>query len=432
MTTPLPPLRFQHKRAAFRSEVLDAFRAEPRARSIKPLVLVALVTSSYALVVSGALHGAWLLVAVAISQPIYLVTALGIAHDASHGALSRRSWINRAGVFVFDLLGVNGYVWHYDHVVAHHAAPNVSRYDANLYVWGPLRLDPFTPLRPWHRWQHLYAPLLYALASLYKVYVEDFTVFARKRSDAYLPARHSAKQIARLVVFKLAAIGLALVVPMLVTGEALPVLGGYLLGHVCAGLLMGAIFQVTHTNELVTWADPDRTGRLATSFDEHVLRTAADFCVESALVTWIAGGLNIHAVHHLFPRIPQEQLRAAARAVAKVAPRHGLAYRTFPTWWAAIASHFRALRRLGRPDAAESLHPVLGQWPEASSAARRSGCCAIARARSTDTSPSDAASSQSASRSSEASQAACAPRRMTGAPAMLRASATSAVHSARA
>lgn len=345
--TSLPPLRFERKHAAFRRDVLAALRTRSPARSWKPVVLLSLVLSSYALLYSGTLHGAWLVAAVALSQPIYLITALGIAHDASHGALSTRSWVNRAGVFVFDLLGVNGYVWHYDHVVAHHAAPNVSRYDANLYVWGPLRLDPYAPLRPHHRHQHLYAPFLYALASLYKVFVEDFTVFARQRSDAYLPAKHSGAQIARLIIFKIMAVFVALVGPMIVSGQPVAVLAGYAMGHVVAGLLMGAIFQVTHTNELVTWADPDRDGRLPTSFDEHVLRTAADFAVDSALVTWICGGLNIHAVHHLFPRVPQGQLRRAARAVDAAAQAHGLEYLRFPTWRAALVSHFRALRRLG-------------------------------------------------------------------------------------
>jgi linoleoyl-CoA desaturase len=351
----LPPLRYTEKRAELRREILRELRRLPRSRSKKPLVLAALLSIAYALQLSGRLEGAFLFAAVAIAQPIYLVTALGIAHDASHGALSARPWVNRLGVFVFDLLGVNGYVWHFDHVVAHHAAPNVSRYDANLYVWGPLRLDPHTPLRSYHRFQHLYAPFLYALASLYKVYVEDFTVFARRRRDAYLPARHAPIQVVRLALLKAWAIAIALVLPMVRNDEVWLVLGGYVAGHVFSGLLMGAIFQPTHTNELVAWASPDARGRLRTSFDEHVLRTAADFSVESALVTWIAGGLNIHAVHHLCPRIPQEQLRAASRIVARLAPEHGLVYLAFPSWGAAIASHFRALKRLGAPSAAAAV-----------------------------------------------------------------------------
>ncbi|MGE0784648.1 MAG: fatty acid desaturase [Sandaracinaceae bacterium] len=353
----LPPLRFAPSLRAFRADALAAFRAAERPRSYKPLVLAALLLGSYAVVYLAGLRGAWLALAVAVSQPIYLITALGIAHDASHRSLSKHGWVNRLGVFVFDLLGVNGYVWHYDHVVAHHAAPNVARYDANLYVWGPLRLDPHTPLRPYHRYQHLYAIFLYALASLFKVYVEDFTVFARTRSDAYLPKRHRRIELVRLVAFKAWAVSVALIGPILVHGEPLAMIVGYLAGHVFSGLLMGAIFQPTHTNELVTWANPDERGRIGVSWEEHVLATAADFCTDSALVTWICGGLNIHAVHHLFPRIPQEELRAASRAVAESAKAYGLVYRTFPTWGAALVSHFRALKRLGVGEHERALAP---------------------------------------------------------------------------
>src|SRR5690606_37334098 len=188
----LPALRYTREHVAFRREVLAALgRDDVPAAELAParrkvLILFTLVASSYALLVSGLLEGPWLLACIALSQPIYLVTAMGIAHDASHGGLSRRRGLNRAGTFVFDLLGINGYIWHFDHVTAHHGAPNVSRYGANLYGWGPIRMDPYSPLRPWHRYQHLYAPFIYALASLFKVFLGDFIAFTRTRVEAYL------------------------------------------------------------------------------------------------------------------------------------------------------------------------------------------------------------------------------------------------------
>lgn len=350
----LPALRYTRDHVAFRREVLAALggddgpAAELAPARRKVLILGALVLSSYALLVSGLLEGPWLLACVALSQPIYLVTAMGIAHDASHGGLSRRGWLNRAGTFVFDLLGINGYIWHFDHVTAHHSAPNVSRYDANLYGWGPIRMDPYSPLRPWHRYQHLYAPFIYMLASLFKVFLGDFIAFTRTRVEAYLPEKHPRREIVRLVALKLWAIFLALGLPLWINGQLATVLAGYALGHACAGLLMGSIFQPTHTNEHVTWPRPAANGQLSSSFEQQVLATTADFSVDSGWVTWLAGGLNIHAVHHLFPKLTHLHLPRAAALVSAIAPRHGLAYRTFPTWRAAVASHFRALHRLGR------------------------------------------------------------------------------------
>jgi len=120
----------------------------------------------------------------------------------------------------------------------------------------------------------------------------------------YLARRHPFGEWARLVGFKVWAVAFTFGIPFLANGNFRLVLTGYLIGHVCNGLLMGAIFQPTHTNELVCWPKPDSTGTLVTSFDEHVLSTTADFAVDSAWITWLAGGLNVHAVHHLFPKLP--------------------------------------------------------------------------------------------------------------------------------
>jgi len=314
----------------------------------KLFVLLGLVASSYALLFSGLLDAWWLALVVAISQPVYLITAMGIAHDGSHAAVSERPFINRLATGVFDLLGVNGYIWNFDHVTAHHTTPNVSRYDANLYGWGPIRLDPHVERRWFHRFQHLYAPFIYALASLFKIYLGDFIAFTRTRVEAYLPLAHARREVVRLVGFKLWAVSVALVLPIVINGQAGFVFAGYLLGHMFAGLLMGAIFQPTHTNELVDWPLPDDDARMRNTFDAHVLATSADFSISNPFVTWIAGGLNIHAIHHLFPRIPHMRLIETAAIVSDLAPRHGLRYQRFETWWAAICSHFRALHALGR------------------------------------------------------------------------------------
>jgi linoleoyl-CoA desaturase len=368
MTRTLPPIRYQGSHANFRAAVLERLSGA-RASAAKfglarhrLFLQPAAIGLDFALLVSGRLHGAALVGAEALLIVLCLIGALGVAHDASHGALRASKRLNRLGVFVFDLVGVNGYVWHFDHVVAHHSTPNVSRYDANLYGWGPLRLDPHAPLRSWHRYQHLYAWLVYATASLFKVYLGDFLAIGRTRADAYLPPRHSARELLRLFGFKAWSIGFTLVLPWCTAGSPALVLTGYFIGHACNGLLMGAVFQPTHTNTRVAWPRPSNDGRMPTSFDAHVLATAADFAVDSGWITWLAGGLNIHAVHHLFPGIPQLELPEAAAAVRALAHEYGLEYLTFPTWRAALVSHYRALKALGaRPGTSAEAAMAEGQ-----------------------------------------------------------------------
>lgn len=350
--TSLPSLRYAPGPKDFEKEVRSRFRAERRgglhqAGRRKALTLAGLVAVTIATLAIGR---APLLVAVATAglQVVCFLAALGIGHDASHGAFSVSRATNRRASWVFDLVGISGYVWHFDHVLSHHAAPNVPGYDANLYVWGPIRLDPRSPLKPWHRFQALYAPLLYGLASLFKLYVEDFAVLARSRPDAFLPPRHSRLQIGRVLITKVWATAFTLGwVLYLHRSHAGYVLGGWLAGHVVVGTMMGAFFQPTHTNELVVHPSAGERGNLSQPWTEHVLATTIDFSIDSPWVTWLSGGLNIHAVHHLFPEAPHLELPRLARIVAEVAPRHGLRYRTFPSLYAALVSHYRALDALG-------------------------------------------------------------------------------------
>ena len=364
-------VRFSDSDAQFQADVSAHLRGarDRRPNHRKAAVLFAIIALVYAGVVSGKLSGPLLACLMAFCQLLYLIVAMGIGHDASHRAFAQSARGNRIAGLVFDLVGINSWIWHYEHVISHHGTPNVTGHDVNLHGWGPLRLDPHSPLRWHHRYQHLYAWGLYSMASLYKVWIADFVGFVRAKSRPHLPDRPPRDAVVRLIVCKVFAVVVALFIPLWANTDTIAVLVGYVSGHLLAGLLMGAIFQPTHTNELVCWpvAHEDTvTG----SYQAHILATTADFCVESRWITWLTGGLNIHAVHHLFPRLPHLQLRAAARIVREVAPKHDLQYRVFETWPQALASHYRALRALGR-DGQPLVASQAGSGPSESLASRR-------------------------------------------------------------
>jgi linoleoyl-CoA desaturase len=63
------------------------------------------------------------------------------------------------------------------------------------------------------------------------------------------------------------------------------------------------------------------------------------------------GGLNYQVEHHLFPRISHVHYPAISRIVKATCQEHGLPYHEFPTMTAALASHVRMMRELGKkPD----------------------------------------------------------------------------------
>ncbi|KZV77463.1 fatty acid/sphingolipid desaturase [Peniophora sp. CONT] len=64
------------------------------------------------------------------------------------------------------------------------------------------------------------------------------------------------------------------------------------------------------------------------SFPHRQLRTTSDVKCHSA-VEWIHGGLQLQVTHHLFPRLPRHNLKAASALVKDFAREQGLTYAEF-------------------------------------------------------------------------------------------------------
>jgi linoleoyl-CoA desaturase len=58
--------------------------------------------------------------------------------------------------------------------------------------------------------------------------------------------------------------------------------------------------------------------------------------------------LNYQIEHHLFPRVPHTHYPQIAKIVQRNAERHGVRYVTQHSLRAALRSHFRHLRTMGR------------------------------------------------------------------------------------
>jgi fatty acid desaturase len=62
---------------------------------------------------------------------------------------------------------------------------------------------------------------------------------------------------------------------------------------------------------------------------------------------WFHGGLNLHIEHHLFPRLPRHNLRAAQPLVRALCARHGLPYDMVP-FSTAVCRTLATLKEVGR------------------------------------------------------------------------------------
>jgi linoleoyl-CoA desaturase len=246
--------------AHFEANGLDRFGG--RAVAAKAVAYPAVTAALYALVVSNRLAGPPLLLAAVLFGVASLLTAFNLAHDAAHNALVPSRRVNALVYFLtFNLQGANAYLWKLRHVGSHHVSPNVEGGDADLDDNGLLRMSAGVPWRPHYRYQHLYAPLLYALFSLHWIFVYDVQ-FLFKRDLANLRnIRHSWAEVASLVLAKATYLGLAVAVP--VARLDVPwwqVVVGFVLTHFVVSLVFVYSLIGTHFCEETAFPTADGGG----------------------------------------------------------------------------------------------------------------------------------------------------------------------------
>jgi len=270
---------------------------------------------------------------------------LNIAHDSNHNAISSVASVNKTLNYIFDLCGINSYMWRILHHRGHHSCVNVHGEDDALTGRGILRFTPHEPRAPLHRFQHIYALFLYALFSLDYVFVRDFECFFFPSHDYLSRTKHPLREYIILFAGKAFYVTYMLILPVVVLGKS-PLLVGaaFLLVHLIIGLSVALVFQTTHTIDS-TYFPSSRD-----EFDNsvyHIFATTADYATSKPLVGWLAGGLNHHIVHHLCPFVCHTHYAPLTRIVQETAEEFGIPYRQHPTMTRAIWHHLILLKQLG-------------------------------------------------------------------------------------
>ena len=273
---------------------------------------------------------------------------LNIAHDSNHNAISSVPWVNKTLNYVFDLCGINSYMWRILHHRGHHSCVNVHGEDDALTGRGLFRFTPHEPRIKLHRFQHLYALLLYAFFSLDYVFVRDFESFFSPAHDYLKETQHKPREYAILFAGKAFYVTYMLILPVFVLGRS-PLLVGaaFLLVHLVVGLSVSLVFQTTHTID-TTHFPAGRDEFENTVY--HTFATTADYATDNPMVSWLTGGLNHHIAHHLCPFVCHTHYAGLTRIVKETAAEFGIPYRQNRTMTRAVWHHLILLKQLGSAD----------------------------------------------------------------------------------
>jgi len=248
-----------------------------------------------------------------------------------------------------DLLGASSYLWDHKHNTIHHTYANIDQHDDDIDVGWLGRLAPGQRRLWFHRLQHYYLWPLYGFLPVKWHLWDDFHTVARGRIGPYRFARPRDGDLWVFIGGKALFFALALGIPALVHPiwlVALMYLGVFWVN----GLVLSVVFQLAHVVEEAEFPQPEEaTGRVPTHWAVHQVQTTVNFSRRNHLLTWFVGGLNYQIEHHLFPRICHIHYPRISRLVERACQRHGLPYHAHASVFAAVASHFRWLRHMGRP-----------------------------------------------------------------------------------
>jgi linoleoyl-CoA desaturase len=340
-----------------RRRVAEHFRTTGRPQRdcwqmyVKTAILLGGFAGSYVLLIFGA-QTWWQGLLLAMLLGLFAAEiGFNIQHDGGHQAYSNLPWINTLMAMTLEVIGGSSYLWRWKHVVLHHSYVNITGHDTDIDLGLLARLTPHQKLRRYQRWQHLYLWPLYGLLAIKWQLVDDFRKVISGRISHQPFPRPKGWELVIFIAGKVIFCSVAFGTPLLFHSVRV-VLFYYVVAGLVAGMALSVVFQVAHCVEEAEFPLPRaHTRSIDQAWAIHQVETTVDFARRSRVVTWLLGGLNFQIEHHLFPRISHVHYPAMSKLVEQTCRDFGIRYREFTSFRAGVASHFRWLRRMGRPNA---------------------------------------------------------------------------------
>lgn len=324
-----------------------------------------------------------------------------IQHDGNHGAFSTFKPLNKAAGWTLDMIGASAFTWEIQHMLGHHPFTNVldvdggegakdstglqrQESDPDVFSSFPLmRFHPYHQRQWYHQYQHIYAPLLFSMMTMAKVFMQDFEMLlGKKLYHLNAECRYGEQSnVNRFWAMKAISMTYMLLVPMLSHG-LIKGLTLFVLGHMACGELLATMFIVNHVidgvafvkredgpegprqvrefaprtptglapMEEVTKAVDDPNFVRANDWAAVQCQTSVNWAAGSWFWNHFSGGLSHQIEHHLFPSICHTNYVHIQPVVEATCKEFGVPYRSEPSLYVACQKMFLHLWKMGHDD----------------------------------------------------------------------------------
>jgi linoleoyl-CoA desaturase len=277
----------------------------------------------------------------------FAAIGFNVMHDGAHGSFSTRSWVNNMMGYSLNLLGGSSYLWKLKHNVIHHSFTNIEGVDDDIDIKPWIRTHKNQKWYWFHKFQHVYAMVLYCSTYLLWIYVQDYQKYFSRQIQSTKLKKFALKEHIIFWSTKVLYISIFVLIPIFQLGLVETLVGYLVLTFVC-GLFIAVVFQLAHVVENTEFPMPHvETNKIEEEWAVHQINTTANFATKNKIVSWFTGGLNYQVEHHLFPKISHIHYPAISKIVKETCEQFNLRYLEFPTVRAAIMSHIMYLKAVG-------------------------------------------------------------------------------------
>jgi linoleoyl-CoA desaturase len=307
------------------------------------LIIKTFIIANYVLMmISNSISVA--VISFAFLGPLFIVLTLNVSHDAVHGIAHSNSRINAYLAFQMDLFGANSYAWKKRHKTGHHIFPNVLNKDPDLKQSFMVKIFPNTERLFFHKYQHIYVPILYSFYTINWIFIRDFKDFITKPLIREIPK----KEYLKFFAFKLVYFFIFFIIPIKysVLGFS-QVLIAIIFMHILASYFLTIALIPSHVSENSIFPLPNNKGVMPYSWSHHQVVTTSDFATKNKITTWLLGGFNHHVSHHLFPLISHVHYSEITPIIKETILEYGLPYTHVSSIFKAYKSHYKLLKKNG-------------------------------------------------------------------------------------